>query len=420
MPLRRNTFLFASTFVFSLAINILVFSLVYLLVDKFAMTSGRVGIYLALGYGSYFLGCGLYQRLEGRITAARGIPAAAAACLVFLVLLWWTPNALTAALGYGLFQGSIGFFWPPLMAWFTRGLSGRALDRDMGRFNQSWITGNLLAPFIGGALYGRNRTLAFWAVAGALFLVILIQLAVLAFLKKNPEDNPAAPEAPKAAPEPLQKTVTTETPESGGAGNRIFAGPEFFRFASWLGILGANAFLGVIINVIPLEIRDVLGHTERTAGLLLLFRGLAAFLGFTLLARYTFWHFNRRWIVLVQGALVILPVLFLAAGNSLSLFVLFLVIFGLFFSGSYNNSLYHSSAGSQNAGKSMAIHEIFITIGAAAGSFGGGLCYQYLGFRRTFLVLAGLEFLCLLPMVLPLFFSSRGKRPAARKGASPA
>jgi predicted MFS family arabinose efflux permease len=140
--------------------------------------------------------------------------------------------------------------------------------------------------------------------------------------------------------------------------------------------------------VVPLFIRDTLGYTEKTAGIVLLFRGIAGLLAFTFYARFTFWHFNRRWFFILQGAMVAAALLFLVAGNRIILYSVMAFCVGFLYAGCYNNSIFHAGADKKNPAKDMALHEIFLSLGGAAGTLGGGFCYQYFGMGNTFLLLA--------------------------------
>ena len=409
--MRRNTVLFSSTFVMSLSGNMLVFSLVYLLADRFGLKGGAIGLFLALGYGAYMAGCTLYNRMDAAVSPGKLLPASALVMGLAALLLWGTPRPVVAALAYALIQGTTGFFWPPLMGWFTRGLSARELNRDMGRFNQSWTTGGLLAPFTAGFLYHWSPLADFRLIQGALFLIALIltggYLLVPGMGRKTGAPLPAATPATSATPAvsaPPTPSVlpgdpgTLPSPETENPAReeKTLSAPgerkiRRLRAASWTGVFCAYAFLGVAGNILPLEIRDGMGYSEQTAGALLFIRGLASLGGFTLLSRLTFWHFRPRWIAGVQGLLFLLPLCFLAIPSALLPYALLLGLFGLVFSGSYNNSLFHSSAGAASTGKMMAIHEGVLTAGVAAGSLGGGLVHQYGGFPGALLFLTLLE-----------------------------
>jgi predicted MFS family arabinose efflux permease len=121
--------------------------------------------------------------------------------------------------------------------------------------------------------------------------------------------------------------------------------------------------------------------------MMLFLRCAASFAGFTILARFTAWHFNRRWFVIIQSAMIFCAFLFLLAGSRLSLFFSTVFLFGLLTSACYNNSIFYSGATGRNPQKNLALHEIFLAIGNAVGSAGGGFVYQYFRFTGVCLAL---------------------------------
>jgi predicted MFS family arabinose efflux permease len=131
----------------------------------------------------------------------------------------------------------------------------------------------------------------------------------------------------------------------------------------------------------PLYIRDGLGYTEGSAGVILFFRCLTGLAGFTILARFTLWHFRRRWFFILQGGLIICSILYLFAGSKLGFFFLIAGIYGLIGSGCNTTSIFYSSSTGKNTKKNLALHEIFSSLGQGVGSAGGGFLYQH--FRYT-------------------------------------
>jgi predicted MFS family arabinose efflux permease len=290
------------------------------------------------------------------------------------------------------------------MAWFTQGLDEEALNRDISVFNQSWMTGNLLGPLIAGALYHWNSRINFFTVNAGFFLVLGILLFLLYRLRKLSRE-PASGEAPangeiSAGETPAAQEGSAAADKQGGRNPpapirpRPLPNPQreklmdLYRYRGWIGALSSNLFLGILTNIVPLHIRDGLGYTEGTAGLLLFTRCVAGLIGFNLLARFTRWHFNRRWFILVQSALILCVLAFAPAGNRLIFYFVIVFFYGLVHSCCYNNSIFHSSATGKNPRKNLALHEIFLSIGSTCGALGGGFCYQRLGFSNTFLILS--------------------------------
>jgi DHA1 family multidrug resistance protein-like MFS transporter/DHA1 family quinolone resistance protein-like MFS transporter len=380
----RNRLLFGASFFFSLSGNILSFSLVYLLTDRFSLDPGQVGIYLALGFLSYFLCCNLYHRFGTAVSPARILPAAVAVVFLSALALSRVRSSSLAALTYALVQGGTGFFWPPLMAWFIGGLDNRALNRDISIFNRSWMSGNLLGPPVSGILYHMSSSLNFLAanLGYALvfgILVLLVRREAAARLSGKVQDDAPRRALPKV---PRERTL------------------DLFRYRGWIGAFCTNCFIGVLGNIVPLHIRDGLGYTERTAGMVLFIRCVSGLIGFTVLARITFWHFNRRWFLLVQGVLVLCAFAFLPAGNMIPLYFVIIFLYGFAHSCCYNNSIFHSSATGRNPGKNLALHEMLLSIGSALGSAGGGFCYQRFGFAGTFAALGIVQVLALVLFAL--------------------
>jgi predicted MFS family arabinose efflux permease len=407
----RNGLLFAASFFFSLSGTILSFSLVYLLTDRFGLNPGQVGTYAALGSLSYFLCCNLYHRFGTAVSPGRIIPAAVAVVFVSALGLGLAGNSLLAALAYIFVQGATGFFWPPLMTWFTQGLDERGLNRDIAVFNGSWMSGVLLGPPLSGALYHLNSGLCFLALN--LGYALVLGILVLVIRREAGGENPGKaggagardiPAPPVSAPSARERVLPQPAVPLAPARERAM---DWFRYRGWIGAFCGNCFLGVLNNILPLHIRDGLGYTERTAGMVLFIRCVSGLIAFTVLARISFWHFNRRWFLLVQGALVLCVLGFFLAGSLVPLYFVIIFFYGFVNSCCYNNSIFHSSSTGRNIGKNLALHEVFLSIGSALGSAGGGFCYQRSGFAGTFAALGIVQVLALVFFVL-LDYRKRG------------
>jgi predicted MFS family arabinose efflux permease len=387
--MKKNHLLFVCSFLFSLSSNILGLSFVYLLTDRFSFNPGGVGAYVAMGSFAYFLGCNIYHRTQGR--PWRVIPLAVSVTFLSSVFLGYIRDYRIVAFCYILVQGSTGFYWPPLMAWFTQGLDEGALNRDIGIFNRSWMMGNLLGPLIAGALYHWNRGINFLAVNLGFLLVLGILLSLIRRFRQpslveeaRALDSPAGPGAESREGEGPPASVGSR-PRPNPQREKLM---DLYRYRGWIGALSSNLFVGILINIVPLHIRDGLGYTERTAGLVLFVRCIAGLIGFTVLARFTRWHFNRRWFILVQSGLLFCALAFVLAGNRLVFYFVIVFFYGFVNSCCYNNSIFHSSATGKNPRKNLALHEIFLSIGNTFGALGGGFCYQRLGFSGAFFIVS--------------------------------
>jgi predicted MFS family arabinose efflux permease len=383
LPVSKNKALFFCSFVYCLSTNILSFSLIYLLTDRFAFSSGQVGSSIALGSGCYFAGCFLYQQFLSRRGPRYIIPAAVSVCLMSSVVLNLTKNGTLAVLSWSLLQTSNGLYWPPLQAWFTQGLNNEELNKDISWFNRCWMSGALLGPFLGGLLYHYAPSWTFIAAFTGLSIVLATLVFLSRYTGKSEPGGPSSPAKTAPAPNPKAPEILRKTIVS-------------FKIRGWAGAFCVSFFYGILANVIPLHLRNNLGFTEETASLLLLVRGAAAIVAFTCFARYTFWHFNRRWFLVLQGIMILCALLFIGAGKYLLIYLVIASVYGFFYAGCYNNSIFHAGADKKNTGKNMALHEMFLSLGSASGSFSGGFVLQYFGMTRALLFLALVQALGLL------------------------
>jgi predicted MFS family arabinose efflux permease len=376
LPISRNHILFLCAFFYSLGLNILSFTLIFLLTDKFSFSAGQVGASLAMGTGFYFTGCNVYQRFGNRGKPKFIIPTAVSCCFISVCFLISTTSGPAAVLAWGFIQFCTGFFWPPIMAWFTQGLNETELNRDISWYNRAWMTSSLLAPLLGGLLYHTAITLAFAVVLICLLLVIATLVFLAFFTEAGRQDTTTG-----------RRDETKTKKELPGTVVRLEKSIHIFKIRGWISGVCTNLFSGVLANVVPLYIRDILGYTEKTAGLVLLFRGLAGVIAFTFYARFIFWHFNRRWILFLHSSLVVLALALFFSGKIIFFYMIIALIFGFTNAGCYNNSIFHSGVDKKNPAKNMALHEIFLSIGGAAGSLGGGFCLQFFGMGSTFFIL---------------------------------
>jgi len=388
MPIKKHYFVFACTFFFSLGTNILNFSLIYRLVDRFSFSPGQIGAYLALGQLFYFLGCNLYRRFASSLNPARIFPFAVVVVFLVSILLGFARSSFLVYAAYWVLQLSTGFYWPPVMGWLTGGLSGNELNREIGLFNRSWMAANILGPLAAGALYHWNSTANFFVLVLCFFTAILILFLLwrrnrkeLRYRYRNGKSTFGRPAAPAAsASSGAAASPNSAAPGKAGTFDKRL---DLYRYRGWTNALCSNICMGIIVNILPLYIRDGLGFTERSAGMVLFFRSMAGFIGFSVLARFTLWHFNRKWFLITQGTLIFCTFLFLFAGNRLAFYTVVVFLFGFTHSCCYDNSIFYSGATGKDPKKNLALHEIFLSIGNAAGSAGGGFIYQHFRFGGT-------------------------------------
>ena len=392
--MKKNYFVYAASFFFSLGGNILNLSIVYRLTDWFTFTPGQIGAYIAFGSLFYFAGCNLYHRFGSSFDPIKVFPAASFLVFIAAAFLSLGKSQSIVYVSYWVLQISSGFFWPPVMAWLTAGLNEKEMNREIGLFNRSWMAASILGPLVAGALYHWNSGVNFFLLSFAYFMVVFFIYMMHRYCKKHGVSLNEAGQGQTGAKVP-ETAIASNTPLDTAPDKRyspqntaIDKKLDLYRYKGWINAFSSTLFLGVLANIVPLHIRDGLGFTERSAGIMLFIRSTAGFLGFAILAKYTLWHFNHRWFYAVQSGLILCTMVLLFAGSRLYIFFGIVILAGLCNSGCYNNSIFYSGVTGKNPKKNMALHEIFLSIGSAAGAAGGGFFYQHSGFTGTFIALA--------------------------------
>ena len=375
--------------------NILGFSLIYRLTDRFDFSPGQIGVFIAIGQVFYFIGCHLYSKFGSVFEPIKIFPSAV--CIVFFasLLVSWINFRPVIYGAYWVLMIGAGLYWPPVMAWLTAGLSGKDLNRQIGSFNRSWMGAIILGPLIAGALYKWNSNVNFLILNASYFTALSSLFMLKHYSKKTGQslnEKPHPDDVTIGSVSTAEVGAVSGTPinaaadRAGNAGSRpkhsrqsmeLDKKLDMYRYKSWINGFCSTFFLGIFGNIIPLHIRDTLGFTERSAGIMLFMRSGTSFLGFTILANFTIWHFNKRWFSILQFALLFCSLCLLTTGNNLTIFYCIAVIAGLASSGCYNNSIFYSGTTGKNPKKNLALHEIFMAIGGAAGSSSGGFIYQH-------------------------------------------
>ena len=360
--IRKSALLLPIALLFYTALIVTTFSMIFYARDRFQGTASVIGWLAAVPHLCYFGGCfalrPLYRTVLPRHSLVLGTAAAAAALTGMLVVRSLPPLFIL----YGLFGFCQALFWPPLMGWLSSGQEKEELNKTLGRFNLSWSGGSIIAPGVAGFLLQRGLGVPFRAAAlimAAICLIVLIVSITAPGIRRDRQR------------EPLRRS-----------GRKLEDRSAPLRYPAWVGLFASYVILGITMSVFPLYLREQISLTESRIGLLLLFRALFSTLGFILLARLAFWHFNSRLMILGQG-MTVAAVAVMAAAASFAGLAAVLMVFGLLFALSYNNSLFHGVSGSLRRSTRMAVHEGVLTAGMVAGSAIGGYLYQNGRFARV-------------------------------------
>ena len=392
--MKKYHFIYACSFFYIFGHNVLNFSLIYRLRDMFSFSTGQIGAYIAFGNFFFFLGCIIYYRFGTAFNPSKILPISTTAVFLASIPLGYFRVLSPVYVSFWLLMFSTSLFWPPILAWLTEGLSGNELSSKISYFSRSCMAALIIAPPVAGQLYQFNSDINFIVVSLCFFISVFLIL----FARRSPEEHN----------DEKKGLCLPAKPSDDGKQNPIPLHPDkkldHFRYVAWIGSFCSIVFIGVLINILPIHIRDTMGYTEGTAGWILFTRCVAAFAGFILLAKYTSWHFNFRWFFILHAGLMFCAVLFLLAGSQLYLYFGIVVLYGLINAAIGTKSIFYSRATGKNPKKNITIHEMFHCAGAAAGSAGGGLLYQHFGFAGICLAL-----LLMLSLVAGVFVIIRRK-----------
>ncbi|MCL2007685.1 MAG: MFS transporter [Treponema sp.] len=342
------------------------FSLVYRLTDWLSFSPGQVGTFMALGSLTYFLGSNLYLVLGSKFNPAIVLPIAVGVVLLTSFPLGYARVPTLLYVSFLVLRLGMSFFWPTMISNVTAGYSGKELSVNISYYQRSWMASIMIGPPIAGFIYSWNSTANFIMV-NISFLSAFIMYFLMVFHFRKDDRGPVKSET-------VEKQNETQVLKQDKHSN-------YCRYRSWACNFSAAICMGLIGSILPLHIREGLGFSEGTAGMVHFFRCAAGFAAFAVLAKYTAWHFRNWWFLLMQGGLTFCAFLFLLAGNTLGFIIFAAMLFGVINSGANTTSVYYSSSTGKNPKRNFAFHEIFMSLGHAAGAAGGGYLYQNFSFR---------------------------------------
>jgi MFS family permease len=361
----KTAVMLPATFLMSTANGLIAFGIVYYLRDAYSAKASVIGWFTAFYAIAYFLGCIAFKPLLfyvlPRYSMMVGAVVMGTSILGILIF-----HSLTAGfIFYGIFGFAVALFWPPLMGWLSANIEGKEMNRTMSRFNFTWSSANIAAPFLAGLLFEIDITLPIKtgiAMQYGVFLFILAASLVFERLRSDLYREP-----------PRRK----EEKKDGGTP---------VRYLGWIGIFCSYAIIGVLNTMFPLFGREVLSLSASVVGALLLTRALTTTAGFLIFGRTHRWHFKitphyyaGAAYIFMAGLLILFP--------RPGAYGIILPLIGIIAAYSYSSSIFHGAAGTARKGKSMTIHEAILTAGQVFGAVGGGITYQYGGMTGSLVFL---------------------------------
>jgi len=363
----KGSILYPSAFMVSLAIGIQAFTMIFFMKDVYNASPFVVSLLPSTLALCYLSGCFLLRPIGKKIIPRRSMMIAVGGMAFFIMLIVISENIFLTFLFNCLYGFSMAFFWPPLMGWLSAGREGDVLNKALSRFSLSWSTGAVFSPFIAGVLVEIDLYIALVISAFILISVLFYIIIMSGFLIKVKIDKYISHDRNLG-----EITIDKSTP---------------LRFACWAGVVSTYSVIGIILNVLPLYMRDTLNIKESSIGIILLNRSLFQLAGFYILGRSRFWQFNKKLIISAQIFMLIIIIL-LAFAESFLYFFVIMIIFGFIISLNYQNSVFHGVSGSIDREKRMTVHEAILNVGSFVGSIGGALLYQYFSLHVMYISLS--------------------------------
>jgi predicted MFS family arabinose efflux permease len=232
----------------------------------------------------------------------------------------------------------------------------------VGIYNCTWAGAAALAYFTGGRLYDWSRRgTVFWLPAG----IFLAQFLLLLWLEKN--------HAAVLARTPGPVKEKHHSPEAAALQQPI--SPQSFLKMAWF----ANPFAYIAINtllaVMP-GIAEKLALSPTRVGLFCSVWFFGRLAAFTLLWKWSGWHYRFRWLF---TAFVMLIVSFAAIllAHQLWVVVLAQIFFGFAVGLIYYSSLFYAMDVGEASSEHGGLHEAFIGAGICLGPATGAAALQF-------------------------------------------
>lgn len=256
----------------------------------------------------------------------------------------------------------LAMFWPPMMGWVSIGHEGLDLSKRLAGYNVTWSLSLVVAPVAAGFLTEINPSIAVSAAA-----ICMATAFVLISSAHKPEHHKQAAETVCRAKE-IEKTIPLHSA---------------FVYMSRIGLAVGCLVIGLARTQFALLFTEDLGYDKSQFGIITMVLCSANFAGFYLTGKIKSWHhkiapFIASHILLAAGMTIII-----FCGSLAMIFAAFIMI-GLGQSFTYASHQYYGVSGKAKRSGSMAIHEMLISLGYAAGSIAGGYlgeCSRYWPYR---------------------------------------
>jgi MFS family permease len=294
---------------------------------------------------------------------------------------------------YTLVGVSIGFVYPPIMAWLGQGKSGLAARRAFLLFCLSFNLGMVSAQLTGGWLFETVGPRAPLYVAMVLILTAFMLLCCL-----------REPSAMGSAEQVESSTVTRQLAQS-------------FTRLTWIANFGGMFSMSIVWFLFPILIVE-LEVMPMMHGAVLAVGRIVVMSTYSLMHFFPFWHFRLSTAVVVQilGAMGLVAI---ARSHSAAEVMIGIAALSLLMGYNYFASLYYSSCSSAESkqGRAFGLNEASLGLGAAGGSLIGGIAAGSLGSRAPFAIATALVIFLLVTQII--VYAATGVRDLRNRPAPP-
>ena len=356
MKIDKSKVIYSSAFLTALSEGILTLGIIFYSRDVFGSSPTTIGLLGGIWALTYFTGCIAFKPLLKLIRPQFSMIISGLLMSLSVILILLSTRIETVFIFFGFFGLSLSLFWPQLMGWMSHGYEGKTLNRKISIYNLSWISGIIISPTICGFFSKINPALPL-KVSSILFVSTSLFVFLSNILIRDIRHDPYRDfHVANSTNQQLKETL--------------------LRYPAWVGLFTTYLILGIVTNVFPVFAINELRLDKITIGNILLARGLGTAFAFIVLGKLTFWHFNKKTILLSQILLLLVIIFTMFLKNPYGLALIF-TVFGLIFAFNYDESVFHGVTGSKNRSTRMAIHEALLTLGIVTGSSTGGYLLQH-------------------------------------------
>ncbi len=349
-------------------------------------SAGDVGLVGGLYQGCYVVAmlasAALFDRFNARRMAVTGNVLLTGA--VLLMAAAQRKEMLLAAVAvYGV---ATAWHWPLVMGLISTGAEGAALNRRLGRFNAAWSGGLIIGPFVGGGLYSADTSTAFVAVAALHAICVVLFVIMTAPERRSAAEITTSPALPAAGAKSPAAAASVSSRASGDPpGGDLDPRTADFRAMARLALVCSYMAVGLLRYHLPVVAQNHLGLPAARFSLVSTSFNAAQTAGFVLLGLSAIWHFRVGWFWFAH--VVLAASLWIGGGaDSRGGLILCSVIAGLGVSFLYASHLYYGVSGGLRRARLMTLHEILLSLGFMAGSFGGGYTAEIYGRRSPYML----------------------------------